>query len=107
MALRKVLETATQEAPTSKQVEAAKNEALNSFVFNFASSSSQLSRLLIYELLGLPQVMIAACVRAWLYVYMYLCMWLHVIFLCIIVFTRIRVCNVTLAQQTISQPLLS
>lgn len=39
------------------EVESAKAETLNSFVFNFASTSSQLLQSLGCELLGLPQVM--------------------------------------------------
>lgn len=41
---------------TEAEVEAAKAETLNSFVFNFASTSSQLLQSLGCELLGLPQV---------------------------------------------------
>ena len=35
---------------------AAQAETLNSFVFNFASTSSQLQRRLVYALVGLPPV---------------------------------------------------
>lgn len=34
----------------------AQEEALNSFVFNFASTGAQLQRSVAYALLGLPQV---------------------------------------------------
>ncbi|EFJ50946.1 hypothetical protein VOLCADRAFT_103741 [Volvox carteri f. nagariensis] len=54
-ALRQILGRAATEAPTAQELEAAKAETLNSFVFNFASTASQLQRILVYELLGLPQ----------------------------------------------------
>ena len=44
-----------QEAPSQKVLDTAKAQTLNSFVFNFASSNTQLQRILIYSLLGLPQ----------------------------------------------------
>lgn len=34
----------------------AREETLNSFVFNFASTASQLQRRLVYDLVGLPPV---------------------------------------------------
>ena len=34
----------------------AKQETLNSFVFNFASTNAQMQRVAIYSLLGLPEV---------------------------------------------------
>ena len=43
------------EAPTQKVLDTAKAQTLNSFVFNFASTTTQLQRILIYSLLGLPQ----------------------------------------------------
>lgn len=43
------------EAPTQKVLDTAKMQTLNSFVFNFASTTTQLQRILIYSLLGLPQ----------------------------------------------------
>lgn len=43
------------EAPTQKALETAKAQTLNSFVFNFASTNTQLQRILVYSLLGLPQ----------------------------------------------------
>ena len=43
------------EAPTQKVLDTAKAQTLNSFVFNFASTTTQLQRVLIYSLLGLPQ----------------------------------------------------
>lgn len=42
------------EAPTQKILDTAKAQTLNSFVFNFASTTTQLQRALIYSLLGLP-----------------------------------------------------
>ena len=41
--------------PTQKVLDTAKAQTLNSFVFNFASTTTQLQRVLIYSLLGLPQ----------------------------------------------------
>lgn len=43
------------EAPTQKVLDTAKAQTLNSFVFNFASTTTQLQRVLVYSLLGLPQ----------------------------------------------------
>ena len=43
------------EAPTQKILDTAKAQTLNSFVFNFASTNTQLQRILVYALLGLPQ----------------------------------------------------
>lgn len=43
------------EAPTQKVLDTAKAQTLNSFVFNFASTTTQLQRILVYSLLGLPQ----------------------------------------------------
>lgn len=54
--LQQILQTITEVAPTDLDVSEAKNEVLNSFVFNFSSKSQQLQRCLVYELLGLPQV---------------------------------------------------
>eukprot|EP00877_Chromochloris_zofingiensis_P000718 jgi/Chrzof1/10647/Cz05g06170.t1 len=53
--LQQILQTITEVAPTDLDVSEAKNEVLNSFVFNFSSKSQQLQRCLVYELLGLPQ----------------------------------------------------
>lgn len=50
------LQAARQTAPTDEEVAAAQAETLNSFVFNFASTASQLQRRLVYELIGLPPV---------------------------------------------------
>ena len=50
------LQAARQTAPTDEEVAAAQAETLNSFVFNFASTSSQLQRRLVYALVGLPPV---------------------------------------------------
>ncbi len=44
-----------KEAPSQKVLDTAKAQTLNSFVFNFASTNTQLQRILIYSLLGLPQ----------------------------------------------------
>ncbi|KAL3137574.1 hypothetical protein ABBQ38_004857 [Trebouxia sp. C0009 RCD-2024] len=54
-ALRRVLQDLRTEAPTQKALETAKAQTLNSFVFNFASTNTQLQRILVYSLLGLPQ----------------------------------------------------
>lgn len=50
-----MLNDATEAAPTQREMEMSKAEALNSFVFNFASKPAQLQRLLAYDLFGLPQ----------------------------------------------------
>ena len=42
--------------PTQEELDIAKSSAANSFVFNFASKPQQLSRQLVYYVLGLPQV---------------------------------------------------
>ena len=47
---------AAEAAPSAAEVAIAQEEALNSFVFNFASTSAQLQRSVAYALLGLPQV---------------------------------------------------
>ena len=49
------LQDVRTEAPSQKILDTAKAQTLNSFVFNFASTSTQLQRILIYSLLGLPQ----------------------------------------------------
>lgn len=54
-ALRSALQAARDVAPTEEEVARAKEETLNSFVFNFASSASQLQRLVSYSLLGIPE----------------------------------------------------
>ena len=46
----------TSVPPTEEELEIAKSSAANSFVFNFASKPQQLSRLLVYYVLGLPEV---------------------------------------------------
>ena len=47
----------TLEAPPSdEEVALAKAQTINSFVFNFASTGSQLQRRLVYDLVGLPEV---------------------------------------------------
>jgi len=46
---------AAQAAPSAAEVATAQEEALNSFVFNFASTGAHLQRSLAYALLGLPQ----------------------------------------------------
>ena len=45
----------TKQPPSQKVLETAKAQTLNSFVFNFANTNTQLQRILIYSLLGLPQ----------------------------------------------------
>ncbi|CAD7694958.1 unnamed protein product, partial [Ostreobium quekettii] len=52
---RSILEMATETAPTDAELERAKSEAVNSFVFNFASTGAQLNRALVYDVMGLPQ----------------------------------------------------
>jgi hypothetical protein len=42
--------------PTEEEVELAKAQTINSFVFNFANSTAQLQRRLVYSLIGLPPV---------------------------------------------------
>ncbi|GLI58631.1 hypothetical protein VaNZ11_000366 [Volvox africanus] len=53
--LRQLLARAAAAAPSVQELEAAKAETLNSFAFNFSSTSNQLQRILVYDLLGLPQ----------------------------------------------------
>jgi len=53
-ALQKSLQEARTTEPTAEEVEVAREETLNSFVFNFASTASQLQRRLVYDLVGLP-----------------------------------------------------
>ena len=48
------MQEARDVAPTQKMLDTAKAQTLNSFVFNFASTTTQLQRALIYSLLGLP-----------------------------------------------------
>ena len=43
-------------APTEREVDMAKSETLNSFVFNFASTNAQMQRVAAYALLGIPEV---------------------------------------------------
>ncbi|WIA12269.1 hypothetical protein OEZ85_012331 [Tetradesmus obliquus] len=50
-----VLASVRVEPPTQQALDKARAGLLNSFVFNFASSYSQLQRTLVYQLLGLPQ----------------------------------------------------
>eukprot|EP00271_Cylindrocystis_brebissonii_P017773 TRINITY_DN4757_c0_g1_i5.p1 TRINITY_DN4757_c0_g1~~TRINITY_DN4757_c0_g1_i5.p1 ORF type:complete len:582 (-),score=97.67 TRINITY_DN4757_c0_g1_i5:607-2316(-) len=54
-AIRQVLAGATLEAPNEDELAQAKDASLNSFVFNFADSGSQLSRIMTYELFGIDQ----------------------------------------------------
>ncbi|GFR43895.1 hypothetical protein Agub_g5025, partial [Astrephomene gubernaculifera] len=55
--LRRLLQraTAASSGPSASELAAAQAETLNSFAFNFASSAAQLQRILVYDLLGLPQ----------------------------------------------------
>ncbi|KAK9830103.1 hypothetical protein WJX72_009788 [[Myrmecia] bisecta] len=53
--LQKALQEATEAAPSEQELAAAKAASLNSFVFNFASTGSQLQRMCIFALLGIPQ----------------------------------------------------
>ena len=50
-----MLQDVTKEPPSQKVLDTAKAQTLNSFVFNFASTNTQLQRILISSLLGLPQ----------------------------------------------------
>jgi zinc protease len=52
-ALRAALQAAAAEPPTAEELARAKEEALNSFVFGFASKPAQLQRAAAYELLGI------------------------------------------------------
>ncbi|GAB4817295.1 hypothetical protein N2152v2_004341 [Parachlorella kessleri] len=54
-ALRQALQEATEEVPRAEEVARAKESNLNQFVFNFASSTAQLQRLVAYTLLGVPR----------------------------------------------------
>jgi len=54
-ALRKALTVAATTAPTLQEVERAREESLNSFIFGFASTGAQLRRSAAFELLGIPQ----------------------------------------------------
>ncbi|KAG2498991.1 hypothetical protein HYH03_003177 [Edaphochlamys debaryana] len=53
--LRSLLASAAADPPSEAELEAAKAETLNSFAFNFSSTPYQLQRILVYDLLGLPQ----------------------------------------------------
>lgn len=53
-AMRTVLQEARDEVPTDEEVAVAQEETVNSFVFNFASTTSQLQRRLVYDVIGLP-----------------------------------------------------
>lgn len=53
--LRRALEEATAAPPTAEELQRAKEESLNRFVFNFSSRPSQLSRIITFDLLGIPQ----------------------------------------------------
>jgi predicted Zn-dependent peptidase len=57
-----VLSSVRVEPPTQQALSKAKSGLLNSFVFNFASSSSQLQRTLFYQLLGLPSVSVVCMI---------------------------------------------
>lgn len=50
-----MLAATTSSLPPPAELARAKAGLLNSFVFNFASSASQLQRVLVYRLLGLPE----------------------------------------------------
>eukprot|EP00882_Tetradesmus_deserticola_P031586 GHRQ01035726.1.p1 GENE.GHRQ01035726.1~~GHRQ01035726.1.p1 ORF type:complete len:207 (+),score=74.32 GHRQ01035726.1:199-819(+) len=52
--LSSVLSAVREEPPTQQALSKAKAGLLNSFVFNFASTYSQLQRTLVFQLLGLP-----------------------------------------------------
>ena len=46
---------------TDNEINMAKEQTLNGFVFNFASTDKQLARACIYALLGIPQVTCPCC----------------------------------------------
>ena len=50
------MQEATEVEPTEREVALAKSEMLNSFVFNFASTNTQMQRVAAYALLGIPEV---------------------------------------------------
>ncbi len=52
------MQEATEVAPTGREVALAKSEMLNSFVFNFASTNTQMQRVAAYALLGIPEVVL-------------------------------------------------
>ena len=54
-ALRQALTEAATVAPTVEQVERAREESLNSFIFGFSSTVAQLRRAVAFQLFGLPQ----------------------------------------------------
>eukprot|EP00798_Chlamydomonas_sp_ICE-L_P023989 gene23989-9565_t len=54
-ALRRVLGASRSELVPLEEVDRARARSLNSFVFNFASSASQMQRIIAYDLLGIPQ----------------------------------------------------
>ena len=54
--MTQTLQETLKAPPTEEEVALAKAQTINSFVFNFASSSAQLQRRLVYSLVGLPQV---------------------------------------------------
>jgi hypothetical protein len=58
--LAQLLEESRQTPMSGAELARAKANLLNSFVFNFSSSYSQLQRSLVYQLLGLPEVMVWA-----------------------------------------------
>ncbi|GBF98119.1 peptidase M16 [Raphidocelis subcapitata] len=53
--LRRVLAAATEAPPPAERLARAKQERINSFVFNFATPAAQLQRAAAYELLGVPE----------------------------------------------------
>lgn len=53
-ALRSALNQAAATRPATEEVESAKEESLNAFVFAFASPQTQLRRAVAFELLGIP-----------------------------------------------------
>ncbi|CAI5464826.1 unnamed protein product [Closterium sp. Yama58-4] len=54
-AVQRVLGEATLLPPSTGELQEAKDRVLNSFVFNFADSGAQLSRIMTYELFGIDQ----------------------------------------------------
>ncbi|KAL4448464.1 hypothetical protein ABPG75_005683 [Micractinium tetrahymenae] len=54
-ALQGALERAAEAPPSAEELQRAKQETLNKFVFNFASRTAQLNRIITFDLLGIPQ----------------------------------------------------
>lgn len=55
-AVQAVLEELLNAPPSEEEIAQAKQSAANSFVFQFSSKQQQLGRILVYSVLGLPEV---------------------------------------------------